>query len=468
MLNRIKILLFSATLFLAVSIYGQTADDTLKWSLGSRLVLGSGDYAPFLSAANQYDRHSIYPNNMSLWGNLHLDLDYSKFYDFGYGAEIDANLSEKENRVFPSEIYAESKLWLLVFTAGMKREQFNTTDGLLSSGGFLYSHNSRPLPALSCKSVGWVKVPFTFGFLECNGGMSHGWFSDNAVTKNTLLHYKYGGLRLGGKLPVKLTYVLNHAAQWGGVSEQFGESKVNLENFMRVFLARSGGSDAQIGDITNVLGNHIISKYYGIDVDLKDVSVSFYWQNLFEDTPMRPLGMAYNIEDGLWGLSFKMPRFKPLQRVVAEYFSTTDMSGPWHDLDGVIYGGNDNYFNNWAYPNGWSFYGMTMGNPWITSPKYNKDGNVEMENNMVRLYYLSGMGIIKNTSYKVTLAKSDNYGSCYNPYETKRSQFSWQIETDTPIKNNFSFQAGFSNDIGDMYGNNFAVLFGLTWNGSFN
>lgn len=440
--------------------------DSITYSLGARTVLGSGQYAPFLTAANQYDRHSIYSNNLSVWGNIHKDLNLKKFFDYGFGAEIDGNISSKENRIFPGEIYAEAKAWLLIFTAGMKRENFSSSDALLSSGGMLYSRNSRPLPSLTCKSVGWVKVPFTFGLLECMGGMSHGWFTDSTVTKNTLLHYKYGGLRLGGKFPVKLSYVLNHAAQWGGTNPYYGTSPATLSNFIRVFKAQSGDANAPATERYNVLGNHIISKYYGIEYEAKNFNVEFYWQNLFEDTPMRPLGFAYNIEDGLWGLSVKMPKFKPLQRVALEFLSTTDMSGPWHDLDGVIYGGMDGYYNNGVYPNGWSFYGMTIGNPWLTSPKYNDGGAIDIQNNMVRLYYFSGLGTIKDINYKATIAYSQNFGNPGWVHDSK-DQFSWQIETEKNIGRNLKLSLGFSGDNGRMYGNNYALIAGICWNGAF-
>jgi hypothetical protein len=440
--------------------------DSITYSLGARSVLGTGKFAPFLTSANQYDRHSIYSNNLSVWGNIHKDLNFNKFFDYGFGAEIDGNISSKENRIFPGEFYAEAKAWLLIFTAGMKRENFSNSDALLSSGGLLYSRNSRPMPLLTCKSVGWVKVPFTFGLLECMGGMSHGWFTDSTITRNTLLHYKYGGLRLGGKFPIKLSFVLNHAAQWGGTNPYYGTSPATIDNFIRIFLAKSGGADAPATERYNVLGNHIVSKYYGIQYDSKNFNVEFYWQNIFEDTPIRPLGMAYNVEDGLWGISFKMPKFKPLQRVALEFLSTTDMSGPWHDLDGVIYGGMDGYYNNGVYPNGWSFYGMTIGNPWLTSPKYNEGGAIGIQNNMVRLYYLSGLGSIKDINYRATIAYSQNFGNPGWNHDSK-DQLSWQLETEKNIGRNLTLIIGFSGDNAKMYGNNFALLAGICWNGAF-
>ncbi|MDD2612897.1 MAG: capsule assembly Wzi family protein, partial [Bacteroidales bacterium] len=207
----------------------------------------------------------------------------------------------------------------------------------------------------------------------------------------------------------------------------------------------------------------------GVDVNLRSVNVSLYWQNIYEDGPVFPMYKAYNVEDGLWGVSVKLKNFQPLNRFVLEYMSTTDQSGPWHDLDGVIYGGTDNYYNNGVYPNGWTFYGMTVGNPWLTSPKYNENGSVSVFNNKVRLYYAAGIGRIRDIDYKATFAYSDNWGSPFYTYESSKGQFSYQLEASKPLPSwkNTKVSIGISGDRGKMYGNNFALLFGISYSGNF-
>ncbi|MDP4276893.1 MAG: capsule assembly Wzi family protein, partial [Bacteroidota bacterium] len=417
----------------------------------------------------QYDRHSITPNNVSVWGTLHKPMRPAATFDYGFGTELDANLSSQEKRFFPGELYAEGKAWFLVFTAGMKRAVYGNNDPVLSSGGMIWSRNSRPVPRLSIESDGYLKVPYTKGLLEVKGGLTHGWFTDSTVTKHTLLHYKYAGIRLGGAWPVRLNYTLHHVAQWAGESPQYGSSPADWDNFLRVLMGKGGGSSSPATEQYNTLGNHIISKNIGLEFDIRKATLELYWQNIYEDKPILPMYKTYNVEDGLFGLSLKMPTCKPLNRIVAEYMSTTDQSGPWHDLDGIIYGGQDGYYTNSVYPNGWSFYGMTIGNPWVTSPKYNADythGGVSMENNRLRLYYLAGMGAIQQTSYKAVFALSENYGATWSPTKRKQS-FSWLLDTETPLRQlkQTTICAGISGDYGAMYGNNYAILVGLRWNG---
>jgi hypothetical protein len=155
--------------------------------------------------------------------------------------------------------------------------------------------------------------------------------------------------------------------------------------------------------------------------------------------------------------------------------STTDQSGPWHDLDGVIYGGSDGYFYNGSIPGGWSNHGMTIGNPWLTSPRYNQNGTLSTLNNLVRLYYFSGKGEYNSLNYKLTLAYSENFGfespgyRNYLSYDNCKRQFSFQLETSTRLNfiKNTSASFTIAGDHGTEYGNNLALIVGLSWKGIF-
>lgn len=450
-------------------LQAQTNVDTIQYSLNARINPGFGNHAPFLSSANQFDRHSIVPNSLSLWGTLHKRMDDSARFDYGFGTELDANLSTSDNRFFPGELYLEGKAFFLNTTFGIKRRIYGNQDPELSSGGMIWSANSRPLPGISIESNDYLDVPFTKGYVEVKGGMTHAWFTDVTLTTNTLLHHKYAYIRYGGSLPVNISFGIQHVCQWAGTSPDYGFSPASWANFKRVFRGKSGDSSAPGTEQYNALGNHIISKNLGMDVKLKSVDVSLYWQNIYEDGPVLYMYKTYNVEDGLWGASVKLKHFKPLSRFVLEYMSTTDQSGPWHDLDGVIYGGTDSYYNNGVYKNGWTFYGMTIGNPWLTSPKYNEDGKVSVMNNLVRLYYIAGMGSLRDVTYKATFALSENWGSSSGYFDTCKRQYSYQLEAAAPLHSlkNTKVSLGLSGDHGGMYGTNYALLLGISYTGLF-
>jgi len=455
-------------LLTSVLLQAQSQTDSVKYSINSRFTGGTGTYSPFLSTTNQYDRFDISPNSLTVWGTVHKEANDLKTFDYGFGAELVGNISTTRTRFFPVELYAQGKFYFLNVYAGNKRQVFGNQDEELSSGGMLWSQNSRPMPKLAIESNGYIAVPYTKGYMEIKGGLSHGWFENQRDLKGLLLHHKYAYLRLGGLFPVNLSYGVQHVVQWGGQSDANGTMPVTLENYLRIFLGKSGSSSASWGDQENALGNHIISQNLGLDFKFKIALVSFYWQSIAEDSPViKLITNTPTIEDGLWGMSVKLPKFKPLNHFVFEYLSTTDQNGPWHDLDGVIYGGLDGYYNNGITPNGWSYKGMTIGNPWLTSPKYNKDGLTSIINNTVRLYYFSGKGSLKAVNYRLTMAYSENFGHTAPIYKSSVKQLSWQLETSTAAKfiKNTQISLGISGDKGSMYGNNLALILGVSYSG---
>jgi hypothetical protein len=443
--------------------------DTLVYSLNARLNPGVGTFAPFLSTANQYDRHGFTPNSLSLWGTIGKSIATQKTFDYGFGVELNSNVSPTQHRFFPGELYIEGKVGPFLANLGMKRDPIGNQDSELSSGNILNSQNSRPIPALTIETNGYMDVPFTKGYLEWMGGMANGWFSDKTDTKNTLLHHKWLFLRLGGSLPVTVNYGVNHVAQWGGDSRNFGNSPVTFDNFMRIFFARGGGSSAPATEFYNILGNHIVSQQIGFSLKLPEWSADFYWQDISETGPIYAFWDTYYKKDGLWGLSLRVPRFRALHSLALEVLSTTNQGGPWHDLDGIVFGGTNNYFNNSVYPNGWSFYGMTIGNPWLTSPKYNSDGAVIFENNSLRMFYLSALGEICQTKYRLTTAYSINYGNPDKLYAFPKKQFSGQLDVfhTLPFLQNAEGSLSISGDRGSLYGNNLALLIGFRYTGLF-
>jgi len=457
-------------LFITSFLQAQEHSDTINYSFNGRINVGSGTYAPFLSTANEYDRYSFAPNSLTLWGTLHKKLQTSRSFDYGFGVELDGNIAKTENRFFPEELYIQGKVYFLNLYVGCKREVFGNQDTELSSGGMLWSQNSRPMPKISIQTNGFINVPYTKGYVAVKGGLSHGWFNNSIGTNNLLLHHKYAYIKLGGSFPLNINYGLQHVAQWGGDS-----MPVTLDNYKRIFLGKSGNSTANMSDQINTLGNHIVSQNLGLDLNLKSIIISVYWQNITEDPPVRFITQEPNIADGLWGLSVKLPYFKPFHSFVFEFMSTTDQTGPWHDLDGVIYGGADGYYYNGQIPGGWSYRKMTIGNPWITSPKYIRDGSELISNNIVRLFYFSGMGEYKSLNYKIKIAYSQNYGLANpsignNPFSQGcKKQYSYQFESSTPLIfiKNTKASLGIAGDIGTMYGTNFAILLGISYSGIF-
>jgi hypothetical protein len=207
----------------------------------------------------------------------------------------------------------------------------------------------------------YTAIPFTRGYLEFKGGISHGWFGDNQFVKDSWLHHKYIYLQFGGRLPVHLHYGFHHFAQWGGESTdpEIGKIPRSFNDFLKVFFANPGDNNSSINEQGNALGNHLGSRNFGIDADLARVKIGVYWQTIFEDSS----GKAFqNIKDGLWGIYIHTKsKDRIINGFLYEFINTKDQSGQYMEywlLDGIKYrnkipggvyhyaGGNDDYFNN--------------------------------------------------------------------------------------------------------------------------
>jgi hypothetical protein len=200
-----------------------------------------------------------------------------------------------------------------------------------------------------------------------------------------------------------------------------------------------------------------------LDVDLSDYKISGYWQNLSEDGPVRIIGTTMNKPDGLWGISIRNTRFPFIKGILYEFLETTDQSGPYLEKDGIIYGGNDNYFNNMIYQNGWTYFSRTIGTPFITSPIYNKDGKVYIINNRVEVHHFGIEGDVSGYRYKVLSSFSKNYGSYIYPYPEMIPNTSvlFEVNKQFPEISNIEVGCSIGGDFGKLYGNSVGCLFSI-------
>jgi hypothetical protein len=455
---------------------------TPKYSIETGTSLSGGRETPFWLFSNQYGL--VTPNKYNVWGRSRVYSLLSDTLNFDYDYCIDlVNRYSEKNDLYIHQAYLRLKLYFVTIQAGSKEEQFGNQDSSLSSGGLLWSGNARPMNKVSVIVPNYTKIPFTFGFFEFKGGMSHGWFDDNEYVKNTWLHHKFGYIQFGGKLPFHLHFGLHHYAQWGGEMANGRILPQSKTDFVKVFFAKSGGTGSPIGDSLNVLGNHIGSRNFGLDVNLPKAKMGLYWQTIFEDGS----GEAYrNIKDGLFGFYFHFnDKNKLVNGFVYEFINTTDQSGTYNDfwtLNGIDYrfaipggvhheaGGNDNYFNNGVYLYGWNYRRMSVGNPLITSLSVLKGEQADVvRNNKITGHHIGIEGVGLSVRYKLFYTYYRNYGTNtypINPYIPQQS-----ILLQTSISNrlpwNLDLRMKVGIDIGKMYGNNLGFQFLLIKTGAF-
>lgn len=456
-------------LFLFLPFFVQAQNDTIRYDVSVSGLTSSGIYAPFWLQSRNYGTVSSAPSSANLMLGISKEFRPTKqVFDYGFKANVLLRTDPRESKAYFHELYAKARLLVFDFVIGSREEQLGNQDSILSSGGFLFSQNARPMPKITIGIERFTPVPFTNGFLEIKGALSHGWFTDNVYGQGVLLHHKYIYLKLGGNFPVHFQYGLNHVAQWGGNLPGLGQQPAGLKDYITIFLGKQGGTDANRSDQINALGNHIISQSLRLDVDVSSFNIGVYWQNLSEDGPIRIIGNTMNTPDGLWGLSIRNKHFPMLKGILYEYLNTTDQSGPYHDKDGLIYGGGDNYFNNGDYPFGWSYFSHTIGTPFITSPIYNKKGELYIQNNRVQVHHIGIEGNIMNYQYRCLASFSKNYGTYGNPYPEmiRNTSVLFDIHKLFPGLFNMELGCSLAADFGKLYGNSLGFQFSIRKRGN--
>jgi len=205
------------------------------------------------------------------------------------------------------------------------------------------------------------------------------------------------------------------------------------------------------------------SRVLGIDVKLKNYLTGLYYQTIFEDGSGR--SEIFN-PDGLWGFYLRSKdKDRTVTNVLYEFLHTTYQSGPVHDITGpVILKGNDNYFDNFIYRSGWSYYKYTIGTPMITSPVYNTDSSYMIENNRVIAHHVGIEGnLTEKIRYKTMFTYSINMGRYSKPYDNNRNQASALANISFPVnmKVPFRVSATLAADKGTMYGDNIGIFLSL-------
>ena len=434
-----------------------TSRDTL-WYVGEvTAVTSSGAQTPSLFLHNSNGNIAVLPHS----GNLSLGIVKpatrpSRWFDYDFGVVLTGRISgTQRNAVIPEvkgtgyfrELYAHVRLYVVDITAGIHPLRTGAGDADLSSGSLLFSGNAHAIPRISIGVDQWTAFPGLYGYVEFKGGMTHGWLADDApMVRKTLLHHKFIGGRIGGKWPVNLSYEFHHVAQWGGYSAVYGDLGNNFKAWLNAFLVRSGGSMSN--DQINAQGNHIGYQELALDVKGEGWKVSAYWQAINEDGPIRFIGDGMNSKDGLWGISATQNKWPFISGVTYEFVHTTDQSGPFHDKDGCVYGGNDNYYNNVIYSQGWTYYGRIIGSPLLS-----------LSNNRVMAHHVGVKGDIFGWRYRVLCTYVDNYGTYLYPARNHNTAVLLEVKKVVPQAWNLEFGIALGGDFGTQYGNQFGAMF---------
>lgn len=481
----------------------QAGDDyVIDYSAEALMNAGSGDFAPYYMASN---RHGILTQttNTLLRIAAKRDMDTDKRFSYGFGADFIGGYgsntdylrwdggalqphAQHPSRLWVQQLYAEVKYRSLFLSAGLKEHTPALLDFNLSSGDFVESGNSRPIPEVRVGFIDFQNVPFTNGWVQIQGEISYGKLTDNGWLRD---HYNYfqGHLNLGALYSYKRCYFRTNpdkrfsatvgmqvGAMFGGSTSWYYKGKVRksetysrgLKQFFKMLIPADGGQQYYSG---SSLGSWDIFLRYNLR---NGMTLRGYLQKPWEDGS----GIGFlNGFDGLWGLELKTNGRNLLSGVVVEYLDFTNQSGAMHwdpdDNPGtnlISRGeGADDYYNNHEY-NSYAYYGMSIGTPFLRAPIYNTDGNLTYLYNRTRGFHIGLDGGIGHVDYRVLGGYRKSWGSGYVPVVDAAGDTSVLLEASykIPQVKGLVVKAQLAFDKGELYGDNFGASLTVTYRGA--
>lgn len=441
----------------------------------------TGQRTPFWLRANQWGRVPF--DVPAATGRLAVAIDYrardtSRAFskknhrlDWGVGAEGVVNALPGAARALLPQAYAKVRFRGLELWAGRRFEFFTLGDSALTAGAYAWSGNALPVPKVQLGLPEYVPLGFLKNVVAFRGFYAHGWFNTPYI-QGAYLHQKalYGRFgRPEGRLNVQLG--LNHQVLWGGRAEYLKSSPLavdgqlphSLGDYVRGVIFGKIPTEYRNDRFTNFdgenrIGNHLGSLDLAVEVRLNRGRVLAYHQHPYED--MTGL-LLRNAPDGLYGLRWRPDRptgrVFALNAVLVEWLYTKYQAGATFDLPGSRFKGGDNYFNHSQYVQGWSYFGRTVGTPFL-APQAELRPELQQgpffPNNRVAVYHLGLEGRVKNRALVMAkLSYSRNVGTYTLPFEREVRQFSGLLRVDLPVAwlGGTTVSAHLARDAGGLY-----------------
>ena len=485
-------------MLLAFPLQAQEAPKTeVTYDLTAETAVGTGDFTAFHLTSNRYHTLATRPNTGYLRGAVKADHPLSN--SLTLSGEIDVIASvHADHKAYLQQCFANLQWKEFFIEAGIREQKPVLRNSQLSIGHFAKGINAKPIPQLHIGTDDFWTVPFTNGWLQVHFDGGYGKFMDSqyredAFYANSIVNYIYATgiwyhqkhlyFRTNPEKPIFVTAGIEHVAQFGGINYEKKDGQLvakskpaNLKAFWNVILPL-GDSQYYENDAMEdwVYGNHLGSMTIQIGWNInRNHLLQVYVDDPFEDgSGMRKA----NGWDGLWGIEYtnKSEGRQWLRAAVFEYFQSTNQSGPLHYDRGDypepirsqitdLVTGNDNYYNHMFY-GGYAYYGMTPGNPLITSPVYNKDGYNTFSDNRVKAWHVAVNGeITDNISYLAKATYRESLGTYNQPIFPKRHSFDALLQG-TYTKGPWLVSTAFAFDKGNVFGDNVTFNFKIGYHG---
>lgn len=392
------------------------------------------------------------------------------------------------------QLYAGVKYRGVFLTAGLKERGSLLVDNGLSSGDLVAGINARPVAQVRIGFIDFQNIPFTRGWVQIEGNVAYGKMCDASylrnhynyynehITEGALYTYKRAYFRTNPNKPLSVTVGVQSAGLFGGTTTWYNHGKEtaskknpeNLKAFWEMFIPTKDNGDGFVEGSS--LGSWDFKARYLISGGHQ---ISGYFQWLWEDGSS--MGRR-NKWDGLWGIEYlRIPaddEHPAITGAVLEYIDFRDQSGPLHWAPGDAPGttitteatGGDDYYNNTGQ-NSYSHFGMSMGTPFVLSPIYNTNGLLQFRHTRSRGFHAGARGWLTSSlqwrgmvSYAVAWGNGRDYWPTALHNTSAMAECVWDARCILP---GLSGSAALAFDAGSLRGNNWGMLFTVSYSGNF-
>ncbi len=481
-----KRLLFSFIFFLiAHTSYCQYLD-SLRVNAGSIGTVAKEGYQPLWLMSNrwgaitdqQYDASTYVGfSNTNIFGKKYISksnptgIEQPLFY-VNYGANI-INNNHFQDIIF-QEGYVKAGYKHLEIRYGRFKDIPGESDKDLSSGSLGVSGNALPIPKISIALTDYVNVPFTNGWLQFKGQLSHGWLGRDRYL-DSYYHEKTLYLR-AGKRKFKFFAGLQHYVEWGGKRDGIQLDR-SFKGFLNVFFSTTNADDGSGFDpnVAKYAAYHAGDQRgvfeVGFDLETDKHFLHFYHQTPFDGT----WGVDIRNIDNLSGISIVPKSEKAVVKKVLLEFIYTKQAENYAPADN-----RQAYYNNGYYKTGWEYDNQIVGTPLFINryraqdyPYFQQRGikpfdwnsnNLPGNSNIIYNEIVGGhIGLLLQFSNKLSGKTLVTYtNGMYANSGPNLGQFYTLQELYYSVSKSLKVSAGFALDAGD-FTNNVGGLVGVHW-----
>lgn len=468
----------------------------------------SGAYAPYLLASDRngllsrkhtalLDLAAVKPLSLDgrfSWSvGVELAAGYQSASDYEIYDAVDSEWGWRTQRpgaLHVQQLYGTIRYRRVQLTVGQKSQKSYLTDDNVAAGDFARSNNARGIPGVNAGFVDFVDVPLTAGWMQIDGNLEYGRFTDNSfrrgqfnyyndlVATNLFYTYKRCHLRSNPSKPFCVTAGVQGAGQFGGKTVWYNKGEITgtadrgfrIKDALHMMVPIHNGGDGWFTG--NSLGSFDVMLRYRLR-NGSELSASI--QNPWEDGS----GMAkQNGWDGIWTLSYHRPGRHILSAACIQYLDFTNECGHLHWAPGDYPGtsltqwstGGDNYYNNDTY-GAYANFGMAMGTPFLMAPVYNSDGIPCFAHNMAKGFHAGASGsITDDIDWRAAVSYQKAWGQGRVPQMHPMHDTSAMVEAvwrADRLLSGLRLTGQLALDSGSLRGDSFGVLIGVRYGGNF-